>query len=59
MGGKAGVEAAIGGRGGSTVNIQTFDAGSFRELFGGRGGRGLLDAARTGLGVPAQLFGGR
>lgn len=60
MGGPRGVEGAVRGRGGgSTVNIQTFDAGSFREIFQGRGGRGLLDAARTGVGAPALLFGGR
>ena len=60
MGGPPGVESAVRGRsGGSTVNIQTFDVGSFREIFQGRGGRGLLDAARTGVGAPALLFGGR
>ena len=60
MGGPPGVESAVRGRsGGSTVNIQTFDAGSFREIFQGRGGRGLLDATRTGVGAPALLFGGR
>jgi len=60
MGGQSGVESAVRGRsGGSTVNIQTFDAGSFREIFQGRGGRGLLDATRTGVGAPALLFGGR
>lgn len=60
MGGPQGVERAVSGGGrGSTVNIQTFDAGSFREIFQGRGGRGLLDAARTGVGAPALLFGGR
>ncbi len=60
MGGPSGVEGALRGRsGGSTVNIQTFDAGSFREIFQGRGGRGLLDATRTGVGAPALLFGGR
>ena len=60
MGGPSGVEGAVRGRsGGSTVNIQTFDAGSFREIFQGRGGRGLLDATRTGVGAPALLFGGR
>lgn len=59
MGGARGVEMAARGGGGSTVNIQTFDAGSFREIFQGRGGRGILDAVRTGVGVPAQLFGAR
>lgn len=59
MGGKRGVEAAVKGRGGgSVVNIQTFDAGSFREIFSGRGKQGLIDANRTGHGV-ASFFGGR
>lgn len=59
MGGKRGVEAAVKGRGGgSIVNIQTFDAGSFREIFSGRGKQGLIDANRTGHGA-ASFFGGR
>jgi len=59
MGGPRGVEAAVKGRGGgSVVNIQTFDAGSFREIFSGRGKQGLIDANRTGHGV-ASFFGGR
>lgn len=59
MGGPRGVEKAINGRGGGgVVNIQTFDAGSFREIFSGRGRQGLIDAQRTGHGV-ASFFGGR
>lgn len=58
MGGKQGVENAVRGGGGMTVNVSTFSAGGFRELFEGDGGRGLLNAARTGRGAPAFLFGG-
>ena len=58
MGGPRGVESAVrGGQGALTINA--FDAGSMREMFQGRAGRAMLNAARTGIGVPALLFGGR
>lgn len=58
MGGPKGVERAARGTSGSVVNIQTFDAGSFREMFSGRARQGIIDANRTGRGI-SSFFGGR
>jgi hypothetical protein len=57
MGGRRGVESAVRG-GGGQINIQTFDAGSFREIFSGRARQGIIDANRIGRGV-SSFFGGR
>lgn len=57
MGGMGGVNDAAGGGGGRSLVIQAFDSSSILEFFGDRGGRGMLNAARTNTGPLALMFG--
>ncbi len=59
MGGRAGVDAAAGGRGGGgmSVTVQAFDTVGVRDFFADRGGRGLVNALRVGRGDIVPLLG--
>lgn len=59
MGGPQGVERAVRGGGGTTINVSTLDGSTAREYFERAGGRALIDAVRSGRGAPRLLWGGR